>query len=160
MKDKVDIEEAANDRMIVCLLFLRVYWDLGLHAVIPQLMRPMDTHKLQLYFWKQTMLSPQYMQALPGPHWVVGVTHATYTRSDSLACCLCHLHLLRQHGRMSMEGSWLPYTQPFLWMVRSCVAASFLWGSLVWCVYLFPPGRVHARNHRNQGCTAKWEPFS
>lgn len=70
--------------MVVCLLPVSVYWNLGLRAVILQLMRPTDTHKLQPYFWKQTMLSPQYAQAL------IGVTHATCTRSNSLACRLLH----------------------------------------------------------------------
>lgn len=38
---------------------------LGLHAVIPQLMRPMDI-KATTAFLKQTMLSPQYVQLCLG----------------------------------------------------------------------------------------------
>lgn len=60
-----------------------------------------------------------------------------------------------EHG-----GSWLLYTHPLLWAARGWVAAAFLWGSLVRCVCLYPPGRVRVRSHSHRGCVAKRELFS
>lgn len=124
------------------VFYLWVYWDLGLHAVILQLMWPINTHKLQPYFWKQTMLSLQYMQALPGPHWVVGMTQATCTWSKSLACPLLHSDTFifsDSMARWARREAGCLTDNPLLWMVRGYMAASFLWGGLVWCVCLYLP---------------------
>lgn len=77
---------------------------------------------------EQTMLSPQNMQALPGPHWVVKSSRGRAGRqcscptrrpSSSRACGrlqrqALHLHLpLRQLSRVSTEGAAALHTAGF-----------------------------------------------